>query len=206
MSVMAQVKSPTSHHHGDLKEALIGYAIKAAQAGTLDDLSVRKASRDLGVSPGAAYRHFPDKDTLLRTIAQRGFDTLAADFEAIVPVGSQAKSGQEARKRFVALAQAYVSFARTHYGLWRLMFGPHGLLPHQQPDRPPTYSWLEKSLAELAEFEVTGPADEEARFFAWTTIHGLSDLQASPAIKGEAGKGVVERQCTFVISALSSSN
>ncbi|MEM8794276.1 MAG: TetR/AcrR family transcriptional regulator [Pseudomonadota bacterium] len=200
---MEHAKPRSSHHHGNLKEALVLYALEAAKTGALDDLSLRKASRDLGVSPGAAFRHFEDKDTLMRTVAKRGFDALASDFEAVLPFDSLAASASEARARFIALGQSYVSFARANYGLWRLMFGPYGLLPGQPLERHSTYSWLEKSLSELADFAIIAPADQESRFFVWSAIHGLSDLQASPAVPGEPGKGLVEMHCDFIISALS---
>jgi AcrR family transcriptional regulator len=196
------VISRDTHHHGNLKEALVAYALDAADRGGLSALSVRQAARDLGVSPGAAYRHFPDKDALLRTVAQRGFDALALAFEEVLPFASSARNEDDARKRFVALAMAYVDFARHRNALWRLMFGPLGLTPGRNSDRPSTYEWLEKALGELAKFGVIVPPRREHQFFAWSVIHGLSDLQGSPAIGDQLRGTLVERQCQLVISAL----
>lgn len=199
---MALTKPSDAHHHGNLKEALVSYTLSAADEGALSELSVRKAARDLGVSPGAAYRHFPDKDALMRTVAARGFDALADAFEKAVPFKSKARSSQDARARFVRLAMAYTEFARTRTELWRLMFGPLGLAPNPTAERPSTYDWLAKCLAELAKFDIIGEPQAEHQFFAWSAIHGLSDLQNSPAIIGQSNQTSVERQCALIMDAL----
>lgn len=199
---MKQTKPSDAHHHGNLKEALVSYTLSAADEGILSELSVRKAARDLGVSPGAAYRHFPDKDALMRTVAARGFDALADAFEKAVPFESTVQTADEARDRFTSLARAYTEFARTRTELWRLMFGPLGLAPTSTSDRPSTYDWLAKCLAEMAEFDIIGEPQAEHQFFAWSAIHGLSDLQSSPAIGGQPSETPVEQQCAFIIDAL----
>lgn len=199
---MTQVKPRDAHHHGSLKEALVDYTLKAADEGMLADLSVRRAARDLGVSPGAAYRHFPDKNALLSSVAERGFDALAAAFEEVVPFESSARNAADARQRFIALAMAYVSFANARMELWRLMFGPFGMAPSTTSERPSTYDWLGKSLAELAHCELIEPPEEGAQFFAWSAIHGMSDLQGSPALDAQPIAATVERQCEMILRAL----
>ncbi len=203
---MTETKPRNAHHHGNLREALVTYTLSAADYGTLSDLSVRKAARDLGVSPGAAYRHFPDKEALLRSVAMRGFDALADAFETTVPFRNKAKCAEDARARFVRLATAYAEFALSRTELWRLMFGPLGLTPTPASGRPSTYDWLGKCLYELAEFNIIAAPSAEHQFFAWSAIHGLSDLQSSPAIVGDTAEASVERQCALIIAALNSAS
>lgn len=195
-----------THHHGNLKEALIDYALTAAESGVLDAMSIRKATRALNVSPGAAYRHFQDRDALLRAVAQRGFDRLAARFNAVAPFDQDAQNATDARDRFHALGRAYVAFAKTNYGLWRLMFGPYGRTNQPQTDqpRPSTYDWLGKSMAELAKFDIIDDPSEESQFFAWASIHGLSDLQASPATPSNDQNALIELHCDTLIRAMQS--
>jgi AcrR family transcriptional regulator len=190
------------HHHGNLKDALIKHALEAARTGTIESLSLRQASRELGVSPGAVYRHFADKDALLRSLAQHGFDALAQRFEAVMPYDSIAADTTGARARFVALTQEYVDFAQQHYGLWRLMFGPYGAATPTPHHRASTYDWLRKSLSEMAAHGLIAHAGPEAQFFAWTAIHGLSDLQASPAVSRLAPGSILTTQCDLIIAAL----
>jgi AcrR family transcriptional regulator len=200
---MTSIAPRKTHHHGNLKEALLGYAAQAARLGTLDDLSLRKASRDLGVSPGAAYRHFADRDALMSAVAQRGFDALADTFETVLPFASAPRDAADAKRRFHGLAAAYVDFARQNYGLWRLMFGPHGKAAGPEDrTRASTYDWLAKSLSELAQFGTIAPPGAAGQFFAWSSIHGLSDLQASPAVSAAELQDVVRSQCRFICAAL----
>ncbi|MEM9010238.1 MAG: TetR/AcrR family transcriptional regulator [Pseudomonadota bacterium] len=196
------MKEPTRHHHGNLKQALLDYAMQAAGEGELESLSLRKASRDLGVSPGAAYRHFADRDSLMRTVAQNGFDMLAERFEGALPFNSDASDEDDARRRFVGLASAYVTFSQEHPSLWRLMFGPYGLSPRSATARPSTYDWLGKSLHELAKFGVIHTPDAPAQFFAWTAIHGLSDLMHSPAVSDRNTSSIVHSHCCFILDAM----
>lgn len=191
------------HHHGRLRDEVIALAMEEARAGAIELLSMRDVSRRLGVSPAAIYRHFPDRDAIFRAVTRAGFDLLAERFEAVVPFGSTAPDAAEALDRFQALAQAYVRFARDHYGLWRLMFGPYGRDPNATPlTRPSTYDWLGKSLAELQKFGVITRSTAEDQYFVWTAIHGLSDLQSSPAKKQTALESAVRSHALKTLKAL----
>lgn len=193
----------TTHHHGQLKEALVKIALDAARSGEIEHLSLRAAARELGVSPGAVYRHFADKDALMRELARRGFDILADDFEKLVPFDSEAAGPAEARQRLRALAGAYVRFAAHHYGLWRLMFGPAGVPASAHSSaRPGTYDWLGKVLREMHAFGLVSAVTPESQFFAWTAVHGLSDLQASPALALAGTEDRIDAQCRAIERAL----
>ena len=191
------------HHHGRLPEAVIELAIDAARAGSIDLMSMRDVSRRLGVSPAAVYRHFPDREAILRAVARAGFNLLADRFETAVPYASTAPDAAAALERYQALAQAYVSFAREHYGLWRLMFGPYGRDPQApKPARPSTYEWLGKVLDELKAYGVITSATAGDQYFVWTAVHGFSDLQTSPAATQSANDTDVRRHAIMTLRAL----
>ena len=190
-------------HHGRLPEAVIALAIDAARAGSIDLMSMRDVSRRLGVSPAAVYRHFPDREAILRAVARAGFNLLADRFEVALPYASTAPDAAAALERYQALALAYVSFARDHYGLWRLMFGPYGRDPQApKPARPSTYDWLGKALGELKAFGVIGSATAEDQYFVWTAVHGFSDLQTSPAATQSANDAYIRRHAIMILRAL----
>lgn len=202
-SVMKTDIDRKPHHHGRLRDEVIALAMEEARAGAIELLSMRDVSRRLGVSPAAIYRHFPDRDEILRAVARAGFDLLAERFEAVVPFGSTAPDAVAALDRFQALALAYVRFASDHYGLWRLMFGPYGRDPNATHlTRPSTYDWLGKSLAELQNFGVIVRATAEDQYFVWTAIHGLSDLQSSPAKIQTALESAVRSHALKTLKAL----
>lgn len=200
---MDQDSTRRPHHHGSLREAVIALAIEEARAGAIELLSMRDVSRRLGVSPAAVYRHFPDREAILRAVARAGFDLLADRFEIALPFASTAPDAAAALERYQSLALAYVGFAREHYGLWRLMFGPYGRDP-EAPNvaRPSTYSWLGKALVELRDLGVVIQATAEDQYFVWTAVHGLSDLQASPAAPKTPIEGITRSHALKTLEAL----
>ncbi len=66
------------YHHGHLREALVDAALAAARADGPEAVVLRAATRAAGVSPNAAYRHFADRDDLLRAVAARCQEQMAA--------------------------------------------------------------------------------------------------------------------------------
>ncbi|MCU1614510.1 MAG: hypothetical protein JWO98_2050 [Frankiales bacterium] len=103
-----------TYHHGDLHAALVDVAIQAISEQGDADLSLRDIARRAGVSAGAPYRHFADKDALLAAVATRGYEELRR--RLLVATGSASDSV------YVDLAVGYVTFALDHPGLFRLMF------------------------------------------------------------------------------------
>jgi AcrR family transcriptional regulator len=81
------------------------------------DFSLAEASRRLGVTVAAPYRHFADRDELLAAVAVRALGTLEAALAAEVT------GGEPPERRLAALAGAYVRFAAAHRPLFGTLFG-----------------------------------------------------------------------------------
>src|SRR5207244_3870532 len=62
------------YHHGDLKAALIDGAVKLIAERGVRRFSLAELSRRLGVTVGAPYRHFADRDELLAAVAVRALE------------------------------------------------------------------------------------------------------------------------------------
>ena len=75
-----QRRSERGYHHGNLKEALLQAALGLIAEKGAAGFTFADAARMAGVSPAAPYRHFRDRDELLSSIAQRGFE----QFEALL--------------------------------------------------------------------------------------------------------------------------
>jgi len=95
------------YHHGDLRRALIDAALRLAEQGGVEGISVREAARLAGVSPGAPFRHFETRDALMTAVAeeaQRRFrveiDTVLAEAPASDPLS-----------RFRSFGLAYLRWA-----------------------------------------------------------------------------------------------
>lgn len=76
-----------------------------------------EAARWAGVSPAAPYRHFRDRDELLASVAQRGFES----FERAL-AGSWNDGAPDAFTAFERLGNAYLAFAREEPAFYSAMF------------------------------------------------------------------------------------
>jgi len=79
--------------------------------------SLSEAARLAGVSVGAPYRHFADKEALFSEIAVQGFVELCERIEAAANT-----SPDDPRKRLVAIGMAYVRFAVERPSHFQVMF------------------------------------------------------------------------------------
>jgi len=124
------MKSTREHyHHGNLRAALLDAGLELAREGGPDAVIVREASRRVGVSHNASYRHFADRDRLLEAVCERCMAALARLMEAgIAEVDPEDRSVDAARRRLRATGSAYVEFALAEPGWFRTAFAvPPGL-------------------------------------------------------------------------------
>lgn len=104
------------YHHGDLRAALIDVAVELIAERGVRDFSLAEASRRLGVTVAAPYRHFADRDELLAAVAVRALGTLEAALAAAVT------DGDPPEQRLAAIAGGYVRFAAAHRPLFETLF------------------------------------------------------------------------------------
>jgi len=169
------------YHHGDLRVALIEAGMRLLEQHEAQPPSLREVARAAGVSATAVYRHFPDKDALMRAIAARGFDMLGAMQEA-------AAASRVGPAAFAAAGIAYVRFALTHPAVFRLMFScapPRDLFSMPDEDMTAPMRLLRENAAGLA-----GPDQpEEARKIvavrAWALVHGLAVLMLDRMVEAD---------------------
>ena len=114
---MSWSKGPRGYHHGNLREALMRAAMELiAQKGPAG-FTFAEAARWAGVSPAAPYRHFRDRDELLSSVAQRGFES----FEAALATAWNG-GAPDAFTAFERLGKAYLAFARAEPAYYSAMF------------------------------------------------------------------------------------
>jgi AcrR family transcriptional regulator len=104
------------YHHGDLRAALIDAAIEVIGERGVHGFSMAEASRRLGVTTAAPYRHFADRDELLAEVGVRALRIFAA------MVTAEAAGAQTPEQRLVAMARAYVRFAAEQRSLFDALF------------------------------------------------------------------------------------
>jgi AcrR family transcriptional regulator len=168
---------------GDLRDAVIDYALSEAHAGRLETMSLRKAARDLHVSSGAVYRHFADKEALFMEICNIGFDRLEEKFFAIRPEGAVARSVSQVLDRGFEMTCCYITYARENPTLWRMMFGRIGYLCREVNMKDPEkmrYTIMDAVTHNLVDLYNLGgipaPPDIQDVRYIWSATHGAADL------------------------------
>jgi AcrR family transcriptional regulator len=107
---------PATYHHGSLREALLRAAERILERDGIQGLTQRAAAREAGVSHAAPKNHFGDLAGLLSDLAAVGFERIAAMMRAEV------RAEDPPGARLEAVGRGYVKFARTHPGLFQLMY------------------------------------------------------------------------------------
>lgn len=185
-----------AYHHGDLREALLVAAETLLDEGGPASVTLRACARHAGVSHAAPQHHFHDLASLLAEVAARGFDRLSIRLREVL-----ARAGADPQARFVAVARAYVGFARTDEALFRLMFRSDVLNPDNETllaASSRTYAVLVSSIAlqrgdpavsaEDLEQRMQDPVLKEDTLISWSYVHGFAQL----LIEGQLGKFVEE--------------
>lgn len=115
------------YHHGDLRAALVDAAIDLIAERGVRAFSLAEASRRIGVSAAAPYRHFADRDDLLAAVAVRSLQVFAA------MVAAEADDAPDPRQQLAAMTRAYVRFAAQQRPLFDALFSS-GLDKSRHPD------------------------------------------------------------------------
>jgi len=106
-----------AYHHGALKASMVEAALKLIAKHGPRGFSLSEAARLAGVSVGAPYRHFVNKEALFSVVAAQGFVELCERIE-----GAAKTSPDDPRKRVIAIGMAYVRFAVERPSHFQVMF------------------------------------------------------------------------------------
>ena len=164
-----------TYHHGDLESALVAVALERVRRSGAENFSLREAARAVGVTPGAAYNHFADKDQLLAAVGAEAQKLLARRT-------LKATTGLSGAKRVEAVGRAYIEFASAEPRLFRLAFSRIGAA--NKPDSfttkegnavPSSYEQLRVAVKEIQP-DSTKPVDEDVLALAWSVAHGAASL------------------------------
>ena len=105
----------TSYHHGNLRDALLQAAFALVDSRGVEGISMRALARETGVSSAAPFRHFADKELLLKAVAGKASEDLQCKLD------EAARDRDDALTQFRAMTVAYVRFAAEHPNLFRLV-------------------------------------------------------------------------------------
>ena len=192
---MTSAAQARPYHHGDLRRALIDASTGLAAQDGPDGVVLREAARRIGVSPSAAYRHFPSREGLLAVVGSQARQVLA---ERMLGAMSEASGAVE---RFRACGREYIRFALEEPGLFAVAFRPHS--PELfVPEDPSPYHVLSGSLDELADARLLAVPRAGAEEYAWIAVHGAAVLLGTGAISAAERERVIEGSLDMVAHGL----
>ena len=172
-------RAERGYHHGNLKEALLQAALGLIAEKGAAGFTFADAARMAGVSPAAPYRHFRDRDELLSSIAQRGFEMFEAALNAAWDDGRP-----DTVTAFERVGKAYLKFAREEPAFYSAMF-ESGLAidvnPALQAAGERAFGIIRAAaerLAALAPPGVTRPPALMMALHIWSMSHGVASLFA----------------------------
>jgi len=213
MKKNVSIEKRKTFRHGDLRNALVTAGLEMAKVGGPNAVVLREATRQAGVSPNAAYRHFANQSALLDGVRSACISQLASAIEEELKKCRPGRNSQAfARKSLRAVGMGYLGFAMKEPGMFRTAFSVPP--PVHSPDPANTASMglnpfqlLSLALDRMQESGLLrGKGREGAEYLAWSAVHGLAllvlegPLQAMPRqmvlALGERLVAMVERGLT----------
>lgn len=177
------------YHHGDLRAALLVEVRGLIETDGPDGFSIAEAARRAGVSTGAPYKHFRDRDHLLHEVVADAMDRMTAATLA----------GREAHpygslEAVCGVGQAYIDFARAQPGVFRLMFGlaeSHGESAVLKDKGATAFRVVVEAAARYLGLPSDDPIVAQRAYTLWAFVHGHAFLGLDgkhavvPALDGE---------------------
>ena len=170
------MEAKKKYRRGDLRSRLLKSASEIISEKGIKKLTMRSLSSKVGVSRTASYRHFKNKDALLLAIAEEGFNELTIRYREI----NHDKS-LDSFSRLRNIGLAYIEFAISNSGAFRLMFGQE-IIEHQRSaklcsDARETFTEYLIAVKALQQDRNISTVDYAVLAnYLWTIVHGLAIL------------------------------
>ena len=163
---------PAPHdQHGDVRRLVLDAAIAIIEADGAESLSMREVARRAGVSHQAPYHYFGDRSGIFAAISEEGFSALAGAFRDV-----QESTISAAKAGFIA----YLDFARSHVGHFRVMFRQDICGVQENEGTAIAASSAFDELLQMVARTIGSSVDPKAAhtfaFTMWSHAHGLATL------------------------------
>lgn len=172
---------------GRLRDELLEAAERLLVAhGSQTAVTVAGICAEVGCTPPALYRLFPDKHTLLLDVCDRLFDRYR---EAVATAEGRIR---DPHRRLLAIGEAYIDFALDNPGVYRVLF------MHAAEDQPRTTippvgelgATMFGHLRESVAARLPGVDAHDVAASIWSVVHGaVSLVLAKPDFPWPGGDG-----------------
>jgi len=201
--------SSPHYHHGELRPALVQAGLALARQGGTQALGLRAVTREVGVTPTAAYRHFADQHELVQAVATEAQNILAARMlKNRQSVQDEPDPGSRAVHLLHEIGRCYIDFALSEPGWFDVAFlapgkprGPEAFAAGGATLAAP-FRLLLEALDGMVEAGVLTPQKRRnAEWVCWSGVHGFADLVNRGPLKGQ-DRTVVDQLAAYVVDAL----
>ena len=163
-----------------MRRTLLEAGIAMARQGGPDAVVLREATRQAGVAPNAAYRHFASQQDLLLAVRGHALSAAAAMMEAeLATVPTELAPVDAARAGLRSVGRAYLRFAHAEPGLFHTAFAVQGSAGAAMAENsvPNPFTLLGAALDRFVAVGILPPARRAgAEYLAWSAVHGLALL------------------------------
>ncbi len=165
----------------ELKRKLIEIGIEEIRIKGIDQLSMRTIAQKCGVTHGAPYKHFDNKDTYMKVVLER----LSEIFLKNMTQGIS--SSLNARNQLILMGCNFVRFAQQETNIFEALFikFPFNYMEFSQTSisvnaHLPGFEYFKNIALELKNEEKLSGSDAEVLMHFWSFITGLAMLARSP--------------------------
>lgn len=140
-----------------------------------DAVTMRRVAEIVGITPMAIYRHFANRETLLKRLSDDSFNAAAQDWQART-------QDPDVVKRLAALLEPYLDYALAHPHLFEHAFSMQREDARRFPEdfrarRSPTLNVVADALVEGMRLGVLRKDDPwDVAMTLWAHAHGLIAL------------------------------
>lgn len=156
----------------DLRQDILDTARSVLADQGVAALSMREVARRAGVTHQAPYHHFGDRESILAELVTHGFDELARSLASANDIAPS--SGK--RAALLASGEAYIGFALTHKGVFRIMFRPDVCNPMRFPELQQARVRAHAELERLVQIVHGSRPVAGLESIYWAYVHGMACL------------------------------
>ncbi len=166
-----------SHHHGNLREALILSGLDLLEEGGVNALTLRQCAVRAGVSHAAPAHHFNGLISLKAAIVARGYRIFTDTMNS-----ASKNAAQDPHSQLLAICHGYLEFASKHRAVFDLMFAPRNLIDPQIDEVTLAELAAKSEAAYLVLHDACQPFEHGeigelgTETMVWSLVHGYATL------------------------------
>jgi AcrR family transcriptional regulator len=176
------------------RRALLDAAAELLDLGGPAAVTVREVGAHAGVSRGAPYRHFPDKESLLTAVVVETWERIGADTQAL-----RADPGLSPSDKLREAVTALITLGRAKPHLYQLMF----TIPAGDPGA--VVRAAERSQDEFLAIVAALVGEQDAHRYGallMTSTHGIIGMEVSGQLTAEKWHTSAEELITTLVAMI----